>query len=668
MALFVMQRGHLFGWVPVMLGLGIGMFFALPQEPPLSWLYAAAGMALGVMGLTRVLPELIRPVVMAVALVAAGLALAGMRTHSVAGPVLSFRYYGPVEGRIIAMDRSASDARRLTLDQVALYNLSPERTPTRVRIALHGGAGATPRPGDVVMTTAHLSPPGGPVEPGGFDFQRHAWFLGLGAVGYTRVPVLRATAAPPPASWARVRMAMSKRVQAALPGEPGGFAAAIITGDRSAMAQDTLQALRVSNLAHLLAISGLHMGLLAGFVFATIRLLLACVPWIALRWPIRKIAALGALGVSAGYLGLSGGNVATERAFAMVAVMLVAVLLDRRAISLRAVALAAIIVLVLRPEAMLGPGFQMSFAATTALVAVFGWLKACEDWMGPRWFRPVLTVVISSLVAGLATAPFAAAHFNQIAHYGLLANLASVPLMGIWVMPAAVLSVGLMPVGGEAVGLWVMGLGLRWILGVAHWVAALDGARGVVTAPGAYVLPCLAMGALFVILWQGRTRLLGLGPVVLAFWLWSGAERPDVLISEDGRLVGVMTDAGRALSRDGGAGFVAQNWLENDGDAADQLQAAGRWEAAQDSLAALDFTVLRGAAELRGFGGCAPGERVVAPKTPEADTQRCTLYAPQTLRKTGAVALYLRDGGAKTITARQMSGTRLWNSRDIRDQ
>ena len=219
------------------------------------------------------------------------------------------------------------------------------------------------------------------------------------------------------------------------------------------------------------------MGLLSGFVFGLLRIIFALVPAVALRLPARKLAAGGALIVATGYLALSGGNVSTERAYVMAAVALTAIMLDRRAISLRAVAIAATIVLVLQPEALLGPGFQMSFAATTALVAVFGWLRdrKASDWpqMGATRGR---RVVLSSLIAGLATAPIAAAHFNAIAHYGLIANLLRVPLMGILVIPAAVFALPFWPRSGwNGVGLWAMGLGLNWILGVAHWVANVSG-------------------------------------------------------------------------------------------------------------------------------------------------------------------------------------------------
>ncbi|MCE8459442.1 ComEC/Rec2 family competence protein, partial [Rhodovulum sulfidophilum] len=226
------------------------------------------------------------------------------------------------------------------------------------------------------------------------------------------------------------------------------------------MSRDTIQALRDSNLAHLLAISGLHMGLLTGVIFAALRFALALWPRLALRLPVKKIAAAGALAVGAVYLALSGGNVATERAFIMVAAVLGAVMADRRALTLRAVALAALIVLVLTPESLTQAGFQMSFAATTALIAVFAALRDRPEggWRPPRWAQGVLAVVISSAVAGAATAPFGAAHFNQVSQFGLLANLASVPLMGLLVMPAAVAAACLAPFGLAGLGLEPM----RW--------------------------------------------------------------------------------------------------------------------------------------------------------------------------------------------------------------
>ena len=574
------QRGALIGWVPICLAVGIGWYFAMQSEPGFSFFVVLAIAAVCLLVISRFTSVAYRPLVIGLMLILIGCGIAKWRSYSVAEPVLGFRYYGPIEGRVVNIDRSASDAPRLTLDRVVLRDFSPARTPARVRVSVHGDQVLTAfRPGETLILTGHLSPPAGPAEPGGFDFQRHAWFLKLGAVGYTRTPVLRLSRPERDRFGMHVfaiRMAVSAAVQKAMPGETGAFAAAIMTGDRSAMGQDTLADLRASNLAHLLAISGLHMGLLTGFIFALIRYSLALIPSVALRWPTKKIGAVCALIIGAFYLALSGGNVATERAYIMVSVMFVAVLLDRRALTLRAVAMAAVIVLVWQPDALTGPGFQMSFSATTALVVVFGALRHADLHRLPNWIRPILSVVVSSFIAGLATAPFAAAHFNQIAHYGLIANLLCVPLMGVLVMPAAVLAVCLAPLGLWGVGLWFMDLGLRWILYVADTVSGQEGAVGHVIAPHWSALPVLTIGLLWVVLWQGKLRFIGIAGVIAAFAVWQQTVRPAVLIADSGSLVGVMGLAGRALSKPKGAGFVAGIWLENDGGPVPQEVAAGR--------------------------------------------------------------------------------------------
>ncbi len=578
-------RGHLMPFAPVLLGLGIGIYFALPAEPAsgVLWGLGLTALALGALGLRG--PEASRLPAMAAALVAGGVALAGWRAASVAAPVLGGRYFGPIEGRVVGIDRSASDAIRLMLDQVVLPGRDPARTPGRVRVALHGAEPDTePIPGTRVALTGHLAPPNGPTEPGGFDFRRLAWFEGLGAVGYTRNPVVELS--PPAPGWelavTRLRMRLSSALRERLPGEAGGFVAAVVTGDRSGVGLETTEALRASNLAHLLAISGLHMGLLTAVVFGAVRGGLALIPPLALRLPIRKLAALAALPAAAFYLALSGGNVATERAFVMVAVMLGAVLADRRAISLRSVAIAALVLLAWQPEALLSPGFQMSFAATVALVAVFALLRDAPRPEGrrrhrtPAWARWLRDLVLCSLVAGLATAPIAAAQFHRIAEYGLLANLLSVPLMGAVVMPAAVAAAALWPLGLEAPALWLMEAGARWILGVAHWTAGFGGAVRPVAAPPGWVMPTMALGALWLALWPGGARLAGLGPMAVAALAWGQAPRPELLIAQDGALVGLMGPEGRALSRGSGAGFAARAWLAADGDGADQAAAAAR--------------------------------------------------------------------------------------------
>ncbi|WP_323778014.1 ComEC/Rec2 family competence protein [Leisingera sp.] len=653
------QRGYLFPWTPVFLGAGIGAYFSLKTEPGAAVFSALALcallMAAGAVGRRPLAFLLWGP-----ALAAAGLCLAGARAHLVSAPVLDFRYYGAVEGRVAGVDRSPTDALRLTLDQVRLDRVAPADTPARVRISLKAQA-QVPPPGARVMTTAHLLPPQGPAEPGGFDFRRHAWFRQLGGLGYTRGPVLLAEEPGQSLAVERLRRGVAQGLQDRIAGETGGFAAAITTGDRSGVGQQTLTALRQSNLAHLLAISGLHMGLLTGFVFAALRILVNLIPPLALRWPVKKLAALAALAAGAGYIALSGGNVATERAFVMVAVMFAAVLLNRRAITLRAVAVAAWIVLLRRPESLLSPGFQMSFAATAALVAVFATLRDKEVPLGPRWLRPVLAVVISSAVAGAATAPFAAAHFNTVPHYGLLANLLSVPVMGSVVIPAAVLALCLAPFGLEMAGLTVMQWGLDWILAVAGGVSGFDGALSHVPAPGGWVLPLFAAGMLFAVIWQGRLRLAGLLPAACAMLMWSAAERPVVLIADSGGLIGVMAPEGRALSRAKGQGFTAKIWLENDGDPAGQIAAAARWTDQAGALPVWEgpgFRLLHapGKRKLAQINKCKDIDIIISTVTAQTPGN-CLLLTPEVMRQTGSIAV-TATGGLQT--SRGVSGQRLW--------
>jgi len=672
-AALLAQRGSLIGWVPVFMGVGVGTYFSLGYEPDLLFIAMLAMALLVCLIGARLVPVAFAPLCVAAALVLTGMGVAKYRVNSVAAPVLNFRYYGPIEGRVVNIDRSASNAVRLTLDQVVLARMAPDRTPAQVRVSLHGQQPIQVfTPGEVLMLTGFLSPPAGPAEPGGFDFQRHAWFLQLGAVGYTRTPVLRLRAPDNPDIGTRLyalRMAISRAVQKALPGEPGAFAAAIMTGDRSGIGQETLTNLRAANLAHLLAISGLHMGLLTGFIFAFVRYGLALLPGVALHWPIKKIAAICALVVGAFYLALSGGSVSTERAYIMVAVMFVAVLLGRRALTLRAVAIAATIVLLWQPESLIGPGFQMSFAATTALVAVFGALRRFDLSGLPKWSRPVLSVVLSSFVAGLATAPFAAAYFNQIAQYGLIANVLSVPLMGALVMPAAVLAVVLAPFGLWGVGLWLMDIGLRWILFVAATVAGREGALGYVWAPDWYVVPILTLGLLWLVLVSGRGRVAGVALVLSAVFFWQQTARPDLLVADNGALIGLQGPEGRVLSKPTGSSFVAGVWLENDGGPVPQAQAAAREGLTTEGRVTTanigEWRVLQvsGKTALAGVAGCDRADILISNQVDEV-ARPCLVYDLASLRNTGALAVNLAPNGDLLVdTAYAVAGRRPWNRR-----
>ncbi len=667
-------RGGLFPWAPVFVGCGIGLWFALPQEPSFSAYASLALAAVVLSGLGWRGPELWRPIAIACMCLVAGPVLGGARAYLVSAPVMDFRYYGPVEGRVIEIDRSQADDLRITLDRVVLDRFDPAKTPRKVRVAIHGGP--EPRslqPGSTVILTGHLTAPPGPSEPGGFDFRRMAYFDGLGAVGYTTTPVL--LLAPPGASdqiVGRLRSYLSASIMARVPGQSGAFASGAVTGDRSGITRDTVEALRDSNLSHLLAISGMNMAFITGFVFALIRYGVALMPALALRVNSKKIAAVAALAVAAFYLALSGANVATERAFVMVVVMLVAILADRRAVSLRSVAIAGLLLLAMRPESLLSPGFQMSFAATTVLIAGFAAIDGVTLRSRlPRWAMPVLMLVLSSVLAGVATAPLAAAHFNRFTDYGLIANLLTVPAMGLLIMPGAVMSVLLWPIGLQIVGLWMMGLGSWWILAVAHMVAGWDGSVTGVPTPMPWVLPVMAMGAFWIILWRGRARMAGVAPIAISLVLWVMSDRPAVLVSGDGAVVGAMGPEGRAMSSAAGAGFAVRSWLENDGDLADQEEAASRpgfdGEPGQRHFVIADWSVMHLKGKLAGkmlASSCAGNDLVIVSIAVTTRPPGCIVLDKTDLDLTGTVAI---DPGVDKLVFTPAEGaTRPWSRQTSR--
>ena len=331
---FWQQKPRLPDWAPVLFAVGIAVYFALASEPSPVLLFAIIALNLLCLTLCKNRDAILKIAIAAPLLVVLGVGWANIAALYKTAAVLKYHYYGPIEGRIVKVDRSASDALRLTLDRVVLRQLAPVQTPERVRVSLHGPLlNFKPVPGETIMLTGHLSPPAGAVEPSGFDFRRHAWFLRLGGLGYSRTPVVVLAPAGHAMALARARMLISTRVQAALPGQLGAFAATVLSGDRSGLNSKTLQDLRQTNLAHLLVISGLHMGLLTGFIFALLRLAVLSLPGSARHWPAKKIAACGAILAGAFYLALSGGNVATERAFVMAFVGFGALLFDKRALS-----------------------------------------------------------------------------------------------------------------------------------------------------------------------------------------------------------------------------------------------------------------------------------------------------------------------------------------------
>lgn len=571
--LAAVERPRLFLWLPVAMGTGVAWYFALAAEPP-SWA-GAAGLAAALMvALASRRARIGLVPALALAAIVAGFAASQWRTTSMP-PVIRELPFGAVlaEGTVVAVDM-LPEGRRVRLADARLGADAPPLSRD-LRIRLAAGDAAPLMPGDRVRLRALVRTPAPPAAPGAFDFQRIAYFGRLGGVGFALGPaeVLRPAAASSAGlALARLRQAVVARTLAVLPGTEGAVAAALLTGQRAAIPEGELARIRDSGLAHLLSVSGLHVGIVAGLGFLLVRLVLGLWPWALLHWPVKKLAAIAGIAGGVGYMLLTGSDVPMQRAVAMAALFALAVVLDRTGVGLRALALAGSAVLLIQPEALLGPSFQMSFAAVLALIAA--WEAVRGTWLSPRRDRTflaragygIVALAFTSLVASAATAPFGAFHFQRIQLYGIAANAIAVPLTSVWVMPWGMLALALMPLGLERLALAPMALGIDVILLVAGTVAAWPGAAmGLPAMPGWGLVAC-GLGLCWLCLWRTRLRLVGV-PLLVAGLISPGLVRPpDILVSPDARLIAIRADdALHVQSLQGASRFVRGIWTERSG-------------------------------------------------------------------------------------------------------
>ncbi len=579
--------GRLLPWVPVAFGGGIALYFAADHEPVL-WIVATTAIALLLGAILLRRSRLFAPAIM-IAAVAAGFAVATWKTSRIAHTVLAKPLYsvslsGFVETRDIR-ERTDRFVLRVTAMEAQRSDVKLERVRLSVR------KGTAPEVGSFVQLKARLLPPLSPVRPGSYDFSRDMFFQGIGASGFVMGAITASI--PPDAGGLRLRYAaimqglrdaIDARIRATLEGDNRAIATALLTGRRDAISTPVNDAMFISGLGHVLSISGYHMAVVAGVVFFAVRALLALIPGLAVGFAIKKWSAAAALVAAAFYLLLSGAEVATQRSFFMTAVVLIAVMVDRRAITFRTLAVAALIVLAVAPEALVHPSFQMSFAATLGLVALvqIGMpnLFASPDhsatarvamWGG----REIAMLFLASLIAGLATTPYAAFHFHRVTPYGVLANLGAMPVVSALVMPAGLLGLLAAPFGLDGVFWWLMGIGIDWMVAVSRWVAALPGAVGRIPAFG--IAPLIAASLGIVVMGLLRTPLRWCGAVVLlASIAWGlSVRQPDILIAGDGASVAVRGGDGRLhLIRTGKDNFLLREWMAADADPRDAASAS----------------------------------------------------------------------------------------------
>lgn len=686
------ERARWFCWLPVALGSGVACYFALPVEPglltALAAVFAAAALFLATPGVGA-----LRFFATGLLAFAIGFAAAKARTEITRAPVLGHEMrFADVRGVLELVEPRPTRGGRVTVRVSTIRGLNRDATPDRVRIRMLRSIDGL-KPGDRVRIRATLRPPPTPVLPGAYDFGRRAWFDGLGAVGFSfSAADVLPRGEGRAAGWdarirlglERLRLRIAERIRAVLPGETGEIAVSLITGERGGITDATNEAYRDSGLVHVLSISGLHMVIMAGSVFLVVRLFLALVPSIALRYPTKKWAAVAGLLGGAGYLLISGAAVATIRAFIMITIMFVAVLMDRQALAMRNVALAALLILLITPESLLDPGFQMSFAAVVALISGYEFVRRRAEERAFGGWRKVFAfffggIFLSTVIASIAVAPIGVYHFHQSQQYAVVANLIAGPAVNIVIMPAALLALVLMPFALEWLALPLMGLGIDFMTWTAYFVHRLPGAVVVVPEIRDIAFWLMVAGGLWLTLWQTRWRALGLIAVGAGVVLAGGGRRPDILIGREGDLVAVRGADGlfgaQAFSS---SRFELERWLEHDGDARSVRGALRTNVFACDGagcvaeVQGLRVAVARHPAATA--EDCANADILIGgPPRPRGCNHPLAVIDGVRLRRDGAHAIYLgrdEEKGAvrifRTETVADARGARPWSARPER--
>jgi competence protein ComEC len=703
-------------WFAIGLGTGVLLYFAAPAEPaPRLTLGVTAGIGLITLiaaALSRFRLFLWPTFVLFV--ISCGFAAGCFRTSLMAPHFIAGEMRAAVLVGRIAQVEPLPSGERLTLAPVffAKTMSAGAAGPGKLQITVLTGTGDL-RPGDWVRLRADLHPPSGPATPGAFDFRRQAFFSGVDGIGFSYA-VKRAEA---PAGWDadlsgsrfgswadRLRQRIGQRIAQILPDENGALAIALVVGNQTALRKTDMAAMRDSGLSHLLSISGLHISMAAGLVFFACRFLFALWPWLALRIATKKWAAVLALAGATFYAvlagaaepSLSGSVVPTQRSLFMVAIAFAAILVDRSPISLRLVAWSAVLLLLWQPESLIGPSFQMSFAAVFALIASFEALRPCLAVLrqhlavpavdltgrvmgyGGKAFFWLFSLILSSLIASLATAPFGLYHFDRLQIYGIVANMLAVPLTGFWLMPAAAIALLLMPLGLDAPFWQLLGWGcelLFWIgRSVQHWPNAVIAvpampAWGLLAASAGLIWICLGRN------WNRAWGLLGVAAMVLSLVFM---RQPDILLSESGRLIAIRAPASDlTVSSNRAERRVRETWLRQDAQAKSDTFStlAGRGDSSWLSCTFEDTCRLeaKGRRIIFDLGrvpsdiSCRDADIIIVPQRQISCGNGTAENAPLVIDKsdhdrTGALAIYLNPGSTEIRSAAQAIGRRPWSA------
>ena len=563
---FTAQQPRFFLWTPPLLMLGIALFFSLPTDPPQYPPFIALGLLFFLWFATR--KTRLRYLLTPALIIALGFTATHLRTHILAMPLITKEmHYREVTGEIEQVEPSEKKI-KITLIHPTIEKLSTAETPPRITLTLRGEQ-APLSAGDHIRLKATLLPLPTASMPGGFDFARMYFYNGIGGTGYglSRPEILNsATATDSAMAITNLRHRIGEDMRNHMPQPYGAVAAAMSIGEAGPIPKHINEDLRDTGLYHILSISGFHLAVVTGIVFASLRLLLSLFPFLALRLNTKKIAGVLALCAAFAYLALAGYPLPAQRSFITVAFVFVAILFDRRGISLRSLCFAAIFLLLLFPDSLYSASFQLSFSATLAIVTLY------ENWPLPRPQSLLariplylMGILLSSLAASLATAPFVVYDFNRLSVLGILSNMLVLPLASAIIMPAIILAVLLTPLGFQQWAYIPLQWGIHQMLTIAHTVSLWPLASirlPSLTESGV----CLsALGLLWLCLWRGRLRLFGIPMLLLSFVSITQHQPIDVFISANAKQTIVRLPDGSYTALKGTTrSYAVHSWLQSE--------------------------------------------------------------------------------------------------------
>lgn len=551
---FFAEQSRWLAWVPFLFGFGIAVYFALPFEP--NYWYS-----LGIFEVTLLLFYLLRHkglhlLFTAILLVEFGFMDIQLQTLLKSRKVtFTPEVTDYIKGQISAVSYSEKGRKRLLLQNAENFD---EPLNGKYRVTVMNGGNTDFEVGQCVELVGTFFPPSPVPVLNGFQLNRKYFYEEIIGIGYANSSIFVIDCEQKQASSFRIRLNKIRQritddVAKILPPDEAGIVDAVLIGEQSRTPKFIVNNYRDSGLAHFLSVSGLHMGAIAGLMFFVLRFLLALFPAIALRYDVKKLAAVGAILFSGLYLLVSGMAIPAERAFIMTAVVLLGVIFNRQAISMRMVCFAGLMLLIISPQALISISFQMSFAAVVALIAFYEkYAQKIAIWSVNRGifskiFFYLAGIVICDFVASLATMPFAIYHFHRVSVYTSLANLLAGPLIGLILMPLILLCLVALPLGLALYPLQALGYGVGWLNRITEFVSALPHSVVYVDSLPFWGFALIVCGGYWLCVWQRKWRLWGMLPILIGISTIFFGLQPDMVFAPKGEGIALRNKAGEML-------------------------------------------------------------------------------------------------------------------------